>query len=85
MLTTNDRFIQAIDPNAGVARVRSCDAVSATQTVTAPAYLALATIPSAGHATAPTAPTTANVWSEFGRKAMTKVDFHDRWPLHSTS
>lgn len=69
MLTTNDRFIQATDPNAaGVAR-------ACAPTVTAPAYLALATIPS----------TVANVWSEFGRKVMTKVDFHDRWPLLSTS
>lgn len=81
MLTTNDRFTQATDPTTGVARPRAC-------AVTAPAYLHLVTIPStAGHANAriSAAATTANVWSEFGRKAMTKVDFHDRWPLHSTS
>ena len=80
MLTTNDRFTQAQDPTTGVARPRTC-------AVTAPAYLDLATIAStAGNATAlSAAPTTANVWSEFGRKAMAKVDFHDRWPLHSTS
>ncbi len=58
MLTTTTRFIQAIDPNAGVTRARTCAATAAV---------------------------TANVWSELGRKAMTKVDFHDRWPLHSTS
>lgn len=76
MLTTNERFTQATDPTTGVARPRNC-------AVTAPAYLHLATIPSpADHATAAT---TANVWLESGRKAMTKVDFHDRWPLHSTS
>ena len=71
MLTTNARFIQATDPNAtGVAR-----ACAPTGMVTAPAYLGLATIPS----------TSTNAWSEFGRKVMTKVDFHDRWPLLSTS
>lgn len=46
-----------------------------TCVVTAPAYLSLATIPS----------TPAHVWADFGRKAMTNVDFHDRWPLLSTS
>ncbi len=77
MITTNDRFTASLngegqDPITDVARARACS-------VTAPAYLSLATIP-----TTPT-PTAARVWSEFGRKAMTNVDFHDRWPLLSTS
>ncbi|WP_436793795.1 hypothetical protein [Actinospongicola halichondriae] len=80
MLTTTTRFIQAIDPNAGVTRARTCAQTSA---VTAPAYLANANPATAANPT--TAAITAIVWSEFGRKAMTKVDFHDRWPLHSTS
>ncbi len=76
MLTTNDRFVQANDPNAtGVALACATSTDAALDVVTAPAYLALATIPS----------TPARVWSDFGRKAMTKVDFHERWPLHSTS
>jgi hypothetical protein len=74
MLTTNDRFIQAIDPNAGVTRA-CAPAAPKVEMVTAPAYLSLATI----------APTPTRVWSDLGRKAMTNVDFHDRWPLLSTS
>jgi hypothetical protein len=80
MLTTNDRFTQAQDPTTGVTRACApATAFSAVEptvdTVTAPAYLALATIPSSP----------ARMWSELGRKVMTNVDFHDRWPLHSTS
>ncbi len=67
MLTTN-----ACSTAAGVTRTQTGGAAPA---VTAPVYLALATIPS----------TPARAWSDFGRKAMTNVDFHDRWPLHSTS
>ncbi len=77
MLTTNARFTAflndaAQDPTTGVTRARTCDAATV---VTAPAYLALATIAS----------TPSHVWSEFGRKPMTNVRFHDRWPLYSTS
>ena len=71
MLTTNDRFIQATDPNTGVAR--AC--APTTNAVTASAYPVSATLPSIP----------ARVWSDLGRKAMTNVDFHERWPLHSTS
>lgn len=75
MLSTNARFTQAQDPTTGVTRACASSTSAPMATVTAPAYLALATIPS----------TPARAWSDSGRKVMTNVDFHERWPLHSTS
>ena len=72
VLTTNLRSTQTLDPT-GVARL------GAGEPVTAVAYPVCATLaPSARPST------TAGSWL-IGRDAMPKVDFHDRWPLHSTS
>lgn len=84
MLTTNRRFIQAIDPNAGV--TRACGPVGQSP-VTESAYPVLTGIPSGLLSTRvrpASAAATATAWAVNGRKAM-KVDFHDRWPLLSTS
>ena len=80
VLTTNLRFTQTLDPT-GVARL-------ADAAVTAPTYPVCDTRPRA--ALAPAAcPTTGTAngrsWSSIGLEAMPKVDFHDRWPLHSSS
>lgn len=81
MLTTNLRFTQTLDPT-GVAR-----AENGMRPVTAPAYRICASRVSAPDASAlrPTTGLTARTWSSIGLEAMPKVDFHDRWPLHSTS
>ena len=76
MLTTATRFVQAQDPTIDVAPV------------TAPAYPVItAALPCTATRprTAATGLATANPWSVIGRIAMSKVDFHDRWPLFSTS
>jgi hypothetical protein len=87
VLTTNLRSTQTLDPT-GVARAQAL--AGGACAVTAPAYrvctpgLSLGTTtsrPKAGLASAPTATT----WSANGLEIMPKVDFHDRWPLHSTS
>lgn len=79
MLSTNLRFTQTQDPT-GVARVQA-----APGCVTAAAYRDCAR-PSAVSAIA-TRPNTGTTfgWASIGLEAMPKVDFHDRWPLHSTS
>lgn len=88
MLTTNLRSTQTLDPT-GVARAQ--DAVrGGSCAVTAPAYRVCTTGLSLGTTTSrPTAglasATTAATWSANGLEIMPKVDFHDRWPLHSTS
>lgn len=88
MLTTNLRSTQTLDPT-GVARPQGAERGGACA-VTAPAYRACTTglslgtttsRPKTGFASAPTAAT----WSANGLEIMPKVDFHDRWPLHSTS
>ena len=81
MLSTNLRFTQTQDPT-GAARLDA-----APGCVTAPAYRSCARPrPSAVSAIA-TRPNTGTTfgWSSIGLEAMPKVDFHDRWPLHSTS
>ena len=72
VLTTNLRSTQTLDPT-GVARLR------AGAPVTAAAYLVCATNASSARPS-----TTTGSWT-IGLEAMPKVDFHDRWPLHSTS
>ena len=80
VLSTNLRFTQTQDPT-GVARP-----AARTRTVTAPAYQVCAPRPSVvlSAAVRPNTATTSG-WSSIGLEAMPKVDFHDRWPLHSPS
>jgi hypothetical protein len=72
VLTTNLRSTQTLDPT-GVARL------GANEPVTAAAYPVCATSASSARPS-----TTTGSWT-IGLEAMPKVDFHDRWPLHSTS
>lgn len=75
MLTTDSRFVQAQDPTIGRRRA-----------VTPAAYLApCVDLPSNPITISiATSNATATAWAMTGRKE-TKVDFHDRWPLHPTS
>ena len=85
MLATKLRFTQAQDPT-GVAGA-PCG-VTTTGPVTVPGYqVTTAARPSS--ATRPAASRLGSAitgnWTVIEGGAMPKVDFHDRWPLHSTS
>lgn len=81
MLVTKTRFSQAQDPT-GVTVARC--AVTSTGAVTVPAYQVTTRIPSLAATRLAPAAAFGTSWNATAGE-MTKVDFHDRWPLLSTS